>query len=29
VFGERESEALRKTLLGIAHEPRFASLDDE
>jgi DNA-binding MarR family transcriptional regulator len=29
VFGARESEALRKTLLGIAHDPRFRSLVDE
>jgi DNA-binding MarR family transcriptional regulator len=29
VFGERESEALRKTLLRIANDPRFASLEDE
>jgi len=28
VFGERESEALRKTLLGIAYDPRLSSLED-
>jgi DNA-binding MarR family transcriptional regulator len=29
VFGERESETLRKTLLSIANDPRFGSLEDE
>jgi hypothetical protein len=28
VFGERESETFRKTLLGIAHDPRLSSLED-
>jgi DNA-binding MarR family transcriptional regulator len=29
VFGEREAEALRKVLLGIAHNPRLGALADE
>jgi DNA-binding MarR family transcriptional regulator len=28
VFGRRESEALRKTLLGIANDPRLSRLED-
>lgn len=28
VFGQRESDALRKTLLGIANDPRLSRLED-